>query len=580
MFRLVITERSGAQSRVDLDRSEVRIGRLKSNDVVLPRENVSKRHCQLIRKDGRTILIDLRSTNGTYVNGRKITSPLVVRPGDKIYVGDFILGLEPPEGGAQASERRRLSSVRSPAPGPRAPTLLGHPGDDDSLEASPDGEGWEHSDVRSSVSPPGQAASAPPQDPFSGSPTGGSGSLVQTQPPDASDEVAEEEPSSDHTTPFVFSPPLRLQQALRVLMEQLAEHLDVDAPQEGALPERSLALIEEKIEALAGEGVLSTHLDRNFLAEAAACEAVGLGPLDRLLTHRDVREIVVDAPTRILTDMGHGLTPVSAFFSSERALHAAVARLMTRAGTSWDDQAPLQEACLPDGSHLQVLSAPLVERGPVVSVRRPDPELSPPAMLVADSVLSSDMLEVIAGAFARGDNLLVSGAAGSGVSSFLSSLLALGSERERVAVVERWPGVTVDAHRSIRFRRGVSQLPFAELLRQAARLRCDRLVIDDAGAEAGDAMLEASGRRGVLLGLHAGTPAAALARLELSVSAAPSERPAVLALVAASVQLHAHLIVTEDGARRVASLTEIQGARSDGLRLRDLYRYDDGFHRV
>src|SRR5687768_9799852 len=94
MFTVVITEKGGAQRRMEFDKNEVTIGRVQGNDIILPKGNVSKRHSRIVLKDNRFIVVDLKSTNGTYVNGRKITSPLVVKAGDKIYIGDFILTLE------------------------------------------------------------------------------------------------------------------------------------------------------------------------------------------------------------------------------------------------------------------------------------------------------------------------------------------------------------------------------------------------------------------------------------------------------------------------------------------------------
>src|ERR671929_2394264 len=76
------------------NKPEVTIGRVQGNDIVLPKGNVSKRHARIVLKDGKFIIVDLKSTNGTYVNGRKITSPLVVKDSDKIYIGDFIVGVD------------------------------------------------------------------------------------------------------------------------------------------------------------------------------------------------------------------------------------------------------------------------------------------------------------------------------------------------------------------------------------------------------------------------------------------------------------------------------------------------------
>ena len=85
MFAILITEKGGEQRRIVFNKPEVTIGRVQGNDIVLPKGNVSKRHARIVLKDGKFIIVDLKSTNGTYVNGRKITSPLVVRSGSTVW---------------------------------------------------------------------------------------------------------------------------------------------------------------------------------------------------------------------------------------------------------------------------------------------------------------------------------------------------------------------------------------------------------------------------------------------------------------------------------------------------------------
>src|SRR5581483_5214857 len=129
MFAIVVNEKGGEQKRLEFDKPEVTIGRVQGNDIILPKGNVSKRHSRIVLKDGKFIIVDLKSTNGTYVNGRKITSPLVVKGSDKIYIGDFILSIEEAQGAAVADEglapppppRKAAPSIPPPPPR-RAPT--------------------------------------------------------------------------------------------------------------------------------------------------------------------------------------------------------------------------------------------------------------------------------------------------------------------------------------------------------------------------------------------------------------------------------------------------------------------------
>ncbi len=91
MLSVTITEKDGPSTTTTFDKTEVLIGRVKGNDVVLPKTNVSKRHSRIVVKDGKIILIDLKSTNGTFINGRKINGPHVMQEGDKVFIGDFTL---------------------------------------------------------------------------------------------------------------------------------------------------------------------------------------------------------------------------------------------------------------------------------------------------------------------------------------------------------------------------------------------------------------------------------------------------------------------------------------------------------
>ncbi len=95
MFLVTLEEKGGGTEQIEFEKNEITIGRLAGNDIVLAKGNVSKYHSQIVVKDGKFIVVDLKSTNGTFVNGKKIAGPQVLRPTDKIYVGDYIINVEP-----------------------------------------------------------------------------------------------------------------------------------------------------------------------------------------------------------------------------------------------------------------------------------------------------------------------------------------------------------------------------------------------------------------------------------------------------------------------------------------------------
>ncbi len=96
-FSVILTEKGGATQRLDFESEEITIGRVDENDICLPKGNISKKHTKIVVKDGKIIVLDLKSTNGTFVNGRKLAGPQVISAADKVYIGDFILNIEPPE---------------------------------------------------------------------------------------------------------------------------------------------------------------------------------------------------------------------------------------------------------------------------------------------------------------------------------------------------------------------------------------------------------------------------------------------------------------------------------------------------
>ena len=102
MVTLLLTEKGGETKQLSFEKDEVTVGRVQGNDIVLPKGNVSKRHCRVMLQGGKFSVEDLKSTNGTYINGRKIGEVTAVGGTDKIYVGDFVIRVDIPGGEATA----------------------------------------------------------------------------------------------------------------------------------------------------------------------------------------------------------------------------------------------------------------------------------------------------------------------------------------------------------------------------------------------------------------------------------------------------------------------------------------------
>ena len=362
-----------------------------------------------------------------------------------------------------------------------------------------------------------------------------------------------------------------------MLMERLATEMNVARPEESAFPSEHLATIEHLMDELAREGSIGPDLDRRFLREAAVSEAVGLGPLDRLLANRSVREVVVDGPTRILADLGGGLSAVSSFFSDDGAVMVIARRLLHRAGRKLDDNAAVQEARLPSGGFLQLLLPPIAPKGPLLTVRCPPRAQSSPESQVTEGVLSTEMLQFLRTSVQQRRNMLVLGAMGSGVSTLLGMLTLLAPDHERIVTIENAPsGTLLNAQTLPLSRHARPDLPLHEFLRYASRLRHDRLVIDDvAGPDALAALSAAAANPGVILGMHAPTPETALLQLELFAQAAlGGTRTSLRPLLSSALSILVHVSATSEGARRVQSIAELTSDPTGALELTPRFRLD------
>lgn len=597
MLSITITDKSGVQRTMSFQQQELTIGRLENNDLVLPKTNVSKHHARVQAKDGRFVVADLQSTNGTYVNGRRISGPVALRKGDKVYIGDFILGLSdgesqqgPPSADATVGvapltdadlERMGLPGVGADD-GPTRSFPVPH-SEPPATMRPPAGEG------ATTIAPPPSSPSIPPHGGALNSVPPATGPINTIPAPPRTGFPSRpprlEEPDSQRgpqTSPAVLTPSLRLQTALGTLMERLGEHMPIYEPRERAFPSEHAQRLTDLIEALASEGVISADLDRRFLQDAALSEAVGLGPLDRLLRNQAVREVVVDNATRILADLGGGLSPVSAFFSSRRAMEVVAERLLSRAATKVP-AGNIREAMLPDGSHITVLSPPLTQEGVVFCVRCAQRVPVTGEGLVTEGLMSAAMLHTLQAAVRARVNILVSGARGAGSTRLISAIAGLAPDHERIVSIERRPGLSITHPQVITLARHASPgLTCQAAIEHAARLRFDRLALDEMhGEDCLPVLMTATTTGGIVVGLRAPSAERAISHLKMFAGmSVGSAGHAVDNLLTEALQLVVHMHSERDGLRRVDSISEVDVDEHGAAILRPLYVYNGSFRRT
>jgi pilus assembly protein CpaF len=519
MFTVVITEKSGDQKRLTFGEPEVTIGRVPGNDVVLPKGNVSKRHSRIVLKDNRFIVVDLKSTNGTYVNGRKITSPLVVKEGDKIYIGDFVLTLEGEASVGAASARAKSDLELSDHVVPPLPSRAPEPMPDDSLPAVLRGS--------SSQERPSTPANG-------GAPVGGTARHLQSVPPVIAEALPEKPPLEqtnvvaygseaeqdvEASLPSIPPPPLApgaaaaraatpsvvrpaappvpggTQTELRLLMLRVARDFDLDLADAGSTADerrwqKAERVILAKISELAGEHLLKG--DRGQLAKAALHEAVGLGPLDALLSDPSVFHIVVERFDRVRADRGRGLVAESLMFSSPNAVLTIVRRLAAEAGVTGTLPESM-DLSLPNGVHLVAMQHAAASEGPVVSIRRRPTQLATLATQKQNKVLDDAQLRAIQSAVKGKRSVWFVGPSSMELASLLASVIAECPSDERVALFERSPETALGERAAICLRLG--SVPLSALVERVRYFRPDRLATHEPREEELPLLLSVFARR-------------------------------------------------------------------------------------
>lgn len=298
------------------------------------------------------------------------------------------------------------------------------------------------------------------------------------------------------------------------------------------------------------------------------------GPLAPLLTMPGVTDILVNGPDSVWVDRGLGCERTQVRFETADAVRALAVRLASLAGRRLDDAVPTVDARLPDGSRLHAVVPPVADGSAVISIRRMRAVPFTLDDLAAAGMVSAGMVHVLGALVAARATLMVTGATGAGKTTLAATLLGLVDPAERIVVVEE-SGELAPAHphvvRLVERREnveGAGGVGLAQLIREALRMRPDRLVLGECrGAELREVLTAYNtGHRGGLTTMHANSAKDVPARLgALGALAGLTER-AVHRFAAAGLDVVVHVERGGSG-RRVAEVA-VLASTSRGLTVR------------
>ncbi len=495
----------------DLNLNSVTIGRSEENDIVLDDMSVSKKHAQIHEEKNGLVISDLDSSNGTFVEQRKIPclKEIPLAPDDVITIGVFQLKL-----------------------------LNGS-----SQQQTPSGTALQKEAVRQFEE-----------------------ELQYFRNP----EVVELK-SDIHQ---------RLLEVIDLRRLNLKDLTDEDLRKQCDGIVRKI-LGEKKY-------TVPSYLDKEDLIKDILDEALALGPLEDLLADSNVSEIMVNRSDQIYVEHGGRITLTPKMFSSNVSLLGVISRIVAPIGRRIDESSPLVDARLKDGSRVNVIIPPLALNGPCITIRKFSEDPLTTKNLVEFGSLTSSMAEFIRTCVTMKKNIVVSGGTGSGKTTLLNIFSSYIPEGERVVTIEDAAELQLPQDHVVRLEsrppniEGKGAIPIRELVKNALRMRPDRIIVGECrGGEALD-MLQAmnTGHDGSLTTGHANSPPDMLSRLETMVMMSGEDLPsrAIREQIASAVDIVVQQTRFSCGSRKITCISEVSGIEDDKIVLQDIFYFkQDGF---
>jgi pilus assembly protein CpaF len=368
-------------------------------------------------------------------------------------------------------------------------------------------------------------------------------------------------------------------------VEQLYERMGSRLTDPSLSEEQLLAFARQELTIIIGEraGSLSEQ-ERRDLIDDVADDALGLGPLQRLLDDPTVSEVMVNGADHIYVERHGRLQRTAASFRSEERLRRVIERIVSRVGRRIDESSPLVDARLPDGSRVNAIIPPLAVNGSALTIRKFATDPFQTRDLVELGTISPELGEVLYACVQARLNIVISGGTGTGKTTLLNVMSSYIPADDRVVTIEDAVELQLQQEHVVRLEsrppniEGRGEVTIRDLVRNALRMRPDRIVVGECrGGEALD-MLQAmnTGHDGSLSTVHASSPRDAIARLETLTLMAGMDLPlrAVREQIASAVDLIIHIARLRDGSRRVTQVTEVIGMEGDTVTLQDAFAFD------
>lgn len=336
-------------------------------------------------------------------------------------------------------------------------------------------------------------------------------------------------------------------------------------------------LIDEK------KSEIPKSIDTKTFIKEILDEALGLGPIEDLLSDPLVTEIMVNNKDQIYIEKKGKLVLSGKRFINELQIRAVIERIVAPLGRRIDESTPLVDARLKDGSRVNAIIPPLALKGSSITIRKFSKTPYKISDLIKFGSMTEKMSEFIKFAVEQRQNIVISGGTGSGKTTLLNVVSSYIPTDERIVTIEDAAELKLPQEHVVALEsrppniEGKGAITIRDLVRNSLRMRPDRIVVGECrGAEALD-MLQAmnTGHDGSLTTGHANTPRDMLSRLETMVLMAGMDLPsrAIREQIASAISLIVQQSRFPDGTRKITHITEITGMEELTITMQDIFIY-------
>ena len=349
------------------------------------------------------------------------------------------------------------------------------------------------------------------------------------------------------------------------------------------------AELEQRVRSTLQEVLSATNTpltvpDRAKIAQEIADDILGYGPIEPFLRDPDVTEIMVNGPYSIYIERAGQLHRVDASFNNESHVRRTIDKIVTRLGRRVDEASPMVDARLPDGSRVNAVIPPLAVDGSLLTIRKFSADPYRVNDLIDFGTLTQTVADFLSACVRGRLNVLISGGTGAGKTTTLNVVSSFIPDDERIVTIEDAAELQLSQHHVLRLEsrptniEGRGEVTIRDLVRNALRMRPDRIVVGEVRDSAALDMLQAmnTGHDGSICTVHANSPRDALARIETMVLMAGVDLPmrAVREQVSSAIDLVIHQARFRDGSRRITHISEVVGMEGDIIIMQELFRFD------